>query len=638
MRHLLIGLLYLVGSTAWAQSEYQSSTLPDALRENAHAVLRRQETLYSVKSPGEATYRRRYVITILDEQGDEHASLVASYDKLSTVDDFTGALYDADGKLIRKLKKADIADMGSHSNESFFDDQRYRSASFPKQPSYPYTVEFVVESTEKNLMFYPTWLPQNEEYLSVEQATFTIEMPKGQSLRHKSLNMPAPVTVSTLPTGRQSYTWSLENLPAVVLEPMSPPSQEQLPVVYTAPVTFEVQRYAGSVTNWQELGRFYHVLNAGRDQLPEPVRQQVLNLVKNEPTTAGKVNKIYRFLQQNTRYVSVQLGIGGWQTIDAGSVAKSLYGDCKALTNYTKAMLAVAGIPAYPVLVRAGDNVPDMKVDFPSFQFNHILLCVPNGRDTTFLECTSNHTPAGYMGDFTGNRHALLVLPDGGRIIQMPVYRPADNLQQRRIEATVGADGNTAASVTTTYTGLQQDAYTQVLHSLGRDQQRDWLIKRLSIPSFELGSFAYTEQAGRLPVVTEKLSLTARQWGKVSGSRLFLPLNLLSAQTTVPPVSSAPRRTAFVMNTSYDYDDTDTVVYQLPEGYAPEFRIEPTIVESAFGRYSAQVVVDGRKVTYVRRMSMHGGRYPASAYTDWIAFRRKVARADRVQLVFVKSN
>lgn len=93
-----------------------------------------------------------------------------------------------------------------------------------------------------------------------------------------------------------------------------------------------------------------------------------------------------------------------------------------------------------------------------------------------------------------------------------------------------------------------------------------------------------------------------------------------------------------VMNTNYDYEDTDTVVYQLPDGYAPEFRVDPTVIESAFGRYSAQVAVDGRKVTYVRRMSMHSGRYPASDYTDWVAFRRKVARADRVQMVFVKSN
>lgn len=638
MKTTLIGLLCLVGRLACAQSEYLSNTLPDALRENAHSVIRRQETQFIVRSPGEATKRVRRVVTVLDEQGDDRAVMVAGYDKLSAIDEFTGALYDAGGTLIRKLKKADIADQSSQSASGFFDDQRYRSASFPRQPGYPYTVEFVLETTEKNLMFYPTWAPQDDEHLSVEQATFTVQMPKGLTLRHKALNIPTPVAVSTTPDGRQSFTWTLTNRPAVVLEPLSPPARELLPIVYTAPSTFDVQRYSGNLSTWRDLGKFYHTLNAGRDQLPEAVQQQVRELVKNEPTTAGKVTKIYRHLQDQTRYVSVQLGIGGWQTIDAESVAKSHYGDCKALTNYAKAMLAVAGVPAYPVLVRAGDDEPDALIDFPSFQFNHVVLCVPNGRDTTFLECTNNLVPPGYVGDFTGNRHALLVLPDGGRIIQMPVYQPADNRQQRQIQVTVGNDGTATASIRTQYTGLQHDTYAQAMHALSRDEQRNWIVKRLSIPSFELNTFGYNEQAGALPAVTETLALTARQWAKTGGSRLFLPLNLLSAQTTVPPTLSTPRRAPVVMSTNYDYEDTDTVVYQVPDGYAPEFKIEPALIESVFGRYSAQVVVDGKKVTYMRRMSMHGGRYPASAYTDWVAFRRKVARADRVQLVFVKSN
>ncbi|QJD80838.1 DUF3857 domain-containing transglutaminase family protein [Spirosoma rhododendri] len=638
MKYTLIGLLCLGGKLACAQSEYQSSTLPDALRENAHSVVRRHETQFIVKSPGEATKRVRRVVTVLDEQGDDQAVQVAGYDKLSAIDEFTGALYDASGTLIRKLKKADIADQSSQSTQGFYDDQRYRSASFPKQPGYPYTVEFVLETTEKNLMLYPTWIPQNDEHLSVEQATFTVQMPKGLTLRHKAVNISAPVSVSTTSDGRQSFTWTLANLPALVLEPLSPPAREQLPIVYTAPSAFDVQRYSGNLSTWRDLGRFYHTLNAGRDQLPEAVQQEVVDLVKSEPTTAGKVARIYRHLQDHTRYVSIQLGIGGWQTIDAASVAKSHYGDCKALTNYMKAMLTVAGIPAYPVLVRAGENESDARIDFPSFQFNHVVLCVPNGRDTTFLECTNNLMPPGYMSDFTGNRHGLLVLPDGGRIIQMPVYRPADNRQQRQIQVTIGSDGTATAAVRTHYTGLQHDTYAQAMHALSHDEQRNWLIKRISIPSFELGAFGYKAEVGPLPAVTENLSLTARQWAKTSGSRLFLPLNLLSAQTTVPPTLSTPRRTPLVMNTNYDYEDTDTVVYQVPEGYAPEFKLDPTVIESAFGRYSAQVAVEGKKVTYIRRMSMHGGRYPATTYTDWVAFRRKVARADRAQLVFVKSN
>lgn len=630
---LWLGLL--AGFTAHAQSEYQAATLPASLKENAHGVIRRHETTFTVTSPGEATQRVRSVITVLDEQGDEHATMTVGYNKLSKITDFTGALYDAEGKLIKRLKKADIGDYSTYTDYNLYDDQRQKTAQFPKQPAYPYTVEFIVETTERNLMFYPGWVPQSDEHTAVEQATFTVNMPPNLALRYKEMNLPKPVAVSPTTNGGKTYLWQLENRPAVLLEPLSPPAHEQLPVVYTAPATFAVQDYTGNLTTWTDLGRFYHALNDSRDRIPDDLRRRVLDLTKNETTTAGKVRQVYRFLQDNTRYVSIQLGIGGWQTIEAEKVAASQYGDCKALTNYAGALLKAVGIPSFPALVRAGDDEPDLLTDFPSFQFNHVILCVPNDRDTIFLECTSGHGPAGYLGDFTGGRHALLILASGGKLIRTPAYRPADNLQQRRITVTLTEQGDATADVQTRYTGLQQDDYASALRQLNRDDQRSWLLKRIAIPAFELNSFAYTEQPGQLPAVVETLSLSVRRWANASGTRLFLPLNLMSALGSAAP-SLQTRQTPVDLGANYDFEDSDTITYQLPKGYTPEYQLTPVTIESKFGRYSAQATVEDDRLTYIRRVSMHRGRYPATAYTEWVDFRKKVAKADRAQLVFVK--
>ncbi|ADB36493.1 DUF3857 domain-containing transglutaminase family protein [Spirosoma linguale] len=633
----LFFLPLLLSQPVLAQTEYQADVLPQALRENAHAVVRRHETLFTVKSSGEATQRIHSIVTVLDEQGDNHAKMAVAYDKLSKVTNLEGSLYDAAGKLIKKLKKTDISDYSSYTDYNLFDDNRLKSASFPKQPVYPYTVEFTVETNERNLMFYPTWLPQNEEHLSVEQATFTVSMPKGLALRYKEMNLPLAGVSTPSAGGGTLYSWKLANTPAMELEPISPPAREQLPMVYTAPADFDVDDYKGHLTSWSDVGQFYYKLNEGRDQLPEDLRQRVLELVKNETTTLSKVRKIYQYLQEHTRYVSIQLGIGGWQTIGADKVAVSKYGDCKALTNYTKALLKAAGIPAYPALVRAGDNEPDILTDFPSFQFNHVILCVPNDRDTLFLECTSGHGPAGYMSDFTGSRHALLVLPDGSHLIKTPAYQSADNLQQRRIVVTLTERGDATANVRTRYTGLQQDDYTSVIHQLNLDDQRSWLLKRIRIPAYELMNFAFSEQPGPIPAVTETLTLAVRQCATVSGTRLFLTLNLMSALSPAPPVLQA-RRAAVDLGPNYDFSDSDTITYQIPQGYTPEFTLEPLVVESKFGRYQAQLTVNGDRITYIRHIAMHRGRFPASTYSEWIDFRKKVAKADRAQMVFVKRN
>lgn len=368
------------------------------------------------------------------------------------------------------------------------------------------------------------------------------------------------------------------------------------------------------------------------------MRQSVAELTKNEPTISGKVQKLYRLLQNQTRYVSVQLGIGGWQTIEADKVALSKYGDCKALTNYTKALLKAANITAYPALVQAGANESDVQADFPSFQFNHVILCVPDGRDTLFLECTDGHGVTGYAGNFTGNHHALLVLPGGGRLISTPVYRPADNRQQRHMQITLTEQGDATAKVQTRYTGLQQEEYARTIHDLSQTDQRDWLLKHVSLPSFELNSFAFTEQTtGSLPAITETLDLSIRRWATTSGARFYLPLNPLSKLSPAPP-STQPRKSALYLKPTYDVEDSDTITYQIPKGYSPEFVVPPMMVESKFGQYTALVTVKENQVVYIRHVRMQGGRYPATAYADWVDFRKKVARADRMQMVFVKTD
>ena len=130
----------------------------------------------------------------------------------------------------------------------------------------------------------------------------------------------------------------------------------------------------------------------------------------------------YEYVQSKTRYVSIQEGIGGLQPFPASIVDKYGYGDCKALSNYTVALLQEVGVKSFYTKIRAGEGEPDLLLDFPAQQTNHVVVAIPNDKDTIWLECTSQTNPFGYTGSFTGDRYALMITEEGGKIARTPSF------------------------------------------------------------------------------------------------------------------------------------------------------------------------------------------------------------------------
>jgi hypothetical protein len=611
---------------------FTAFTIPAELKEKAHAVVRNHETEFYLKDIGEAVMKVKGTITILDEKGNDHANLVIFYNKFTKVSDIEARIYDANGKQIKRLKRGDIESFSTSSGQNSIEDNYVKIASLA-HTTYPYTVDYSYQYTDKNMMFYPTWqaILDNAEFTAVEKSSFSVSLPSGLALRYKEQNMPAKV-VMTKEDGRINYSWQVSDLKAIEKEPNSPHYAGIMPTVYTAPTGFKVDDYIGMVNSWNDIGQFYGALNADRDKLPAELVTKIKDLVKNETDVTSKVKKVYEYLQANTRYVSIQLGIGGWQSMKAADVATKGYGDCKALTNFTKAMLKDLGIASYMALVRAGDNKAEIQADFPSFQFNHVILCVPVAKDTLWLECTSQNNPFGYLGSFTGDRYVVLVTENGGKLIRTPTYKHSDNQLVRNATIDVKENGEATAAIKTEYTGLQHEIYAQVANSLSNDDQKKWLYKNLSLPSVEILNFSISEKKEKLPVVEEKLNLHLRNIANKSGARLFITPNVLNQQRSLP-MANANRKTELELEDSYL--DIDNISFIIPKGYSAEYLPEPIKIETKFGKYTAKVEIKDEVITYKRELSMYKGRHPAAAYNEWVDFRKKIVKADKNQVVLV---
>ncbi|RZK61012.1 MAG: DUF3857 domain-containing protein, partial [Hymenobacter sp.] len=588
-----LAALVLAGPPA---PKYPADAIAPALRENAHVVVRAYDKVVTVKSASQLIENVHRVVTILDPAGSEdYGRLVVSYSTLKRINYLRGAVYDAQGHLLHQLRPAEVRDQGmGDAGGSFMTDLRVRYADL-RQPTTPYTVEFDYEVVSSNTLFYPDWQPQSEENVAVESASLQVTTPTNLPLRYQEQQLPAGAASAPTVAGSQTtYRWQLPAQPAVEEEPLSPPLEELLPAVHLAPATFEVQGYAGSLASWQSLGLWTYQLGKGRDQLPPALTAKMAQLLISDPDPRARARKVYEYLQSSTRYVSVQLGLGGWQTAPATAVATGGYGDCKALSNYTCALLKAAGLPAYVALVGAGSTHADVRASFPSSQFNHAILCMPlaargtTPADTVWLECTSQTDAFGYMGSFTGNRHALLLTPDGGHLVATPRYGAQANRQQRRTDLWLDATGSAKASVRTQRVGLAQDRYAQLLHDADAEEQKKYITNRLPVSHVTITSLrlAATVAPGSpaLPGVVERLGLDLPGVATVAGRRLLVEPNLLGRLAALPPQVGSRQAPLALPPASLVQD---TVRLHLPAGFKVDNLPQPVQLTSAYGTYSS---------------------------------------------------
>jgi transglutaminase-like putative cysteine protease len=623
-------VLLSIGPAFAGDPIYPAMLIPDSLKKNAHAVTRLEEITIKINDPRDVRMTMHYIVTVLDAEGEKFGYFTAGYDNLTEIRSIKGALYDALGLPIKKLKQSDIQDLSGTGGDLMTDDRIKRHKFYHNL--YPHTVEYEVEMRYNHTFYLPTWRPQEDESLAVEQSKLTVITPKDYILRYKALNYKGEPVQGNDGSDR-TYSWEAKNLCAVPDEPYAPHWNTRSVSVLLAAASFEMEKYKGTMNTWEEYGKFSYILNQGRDVLPDNIKQTVHQLTDGLEREQ-KIAKLYEYLQQHTRYISVQLGIGGWQTFDAAYVAAKGYGDCKALSNYMCAMLKEAGIKASCVLVYAGEDKNDVTpADFPSSSFNHVIVCVPNTKDTTWLECTNSTVPLGYMGEFTGNRSVLIVDENGGKLVRTPAYSMEQNVQTRHVVAKVEESGEMTVKANSRYSALQTDDLHDILNSLTKEKLMEGLKQVGFFPSYEVKRYDWKETKSAVPYIDEQIEITARNYATITGKRMFIEPNLMNKTSRRLSVDSVRRADIYL---SYSYRDIDTVTITIPEGYTPEAVPPPIALQSPFGAYSSKVSIEGNVITYIRSIDHKGGTYPASSYGELAKFYNSMYKADRSRIVLVK--
>jgi len=85
-----------------------------------------------------------------------------------------------------------------------------------------------------------------------------------------------------------------------------------------------------------------------------------------------------------------------------------------------------------------------------------------------------------------------------------------------------------------------------------------------------------------------------------------------------------------------DMSEVDTITYNVPVGYSVASTPKPMEYTSPFGSYRAEVIVNGKEVTYVRQMRYNKGVFPVSQYPQLVELFKNIAAADNTKIALKK--
>lgn len=629
-KFLLASIFWIASLSLFAQKEI-TPIAQDEYR-NANTVIRDYSTEIELGSITSMTVRQYRLVTVLNSKGDNSALCYAHYDDDISLKNVEVLIYDANGLLIKKVKEKDFKDESSVNGSTLYSDSRVKYLDY-KPTGYPYTIAFSKEYKTNNTAFIPThrFIPDYDVY--IQNSSFSIlydsaEMPltvKEKNFEHFEVNKT---------NNSEELTYSINDVKPIPREDLHLPFQEMMPTVLAVPQNFNLSGHkAENIKNWAALGEWFssEILNE-RQKLPASTVQKIKQLTANIEDPLDKAKIVYKYVQDNTRYISVQVGIGGYQPIVASEVDEMKYGDCKGLSNYTKALLQVVGVESFYTHVEAGRTKVDFENDFASLaQGNHAIIAIPYQNGYSWIDCTSQTNPFGFLGDFTDDRNVFVMKPDGGEIVKTPAYLNEDNYQltKAKVKFTPEGEIEVAGNIITKGTQYDNRRYLEQYSpdDLEKRDKNYWSsIDNLKVLSHKLNNNKEKVE------FSENFSLKGNNFGTQAGERMFIPTNPVSPITYVPQRYRS-RKTPFQI--SRGYWDQDEIEITIPEGYQVEAKPENLVLETEFGTYKMSVKLQDNKIIYTKDILIKDGVYPKEKYSAYRDFRNEIAKAEEKKISLI---
>ncbi|MBC8143075.1 MAG: DUF3857 domain-containing transglutaminase family protein, partial [Armatimonadetes bacterium] len=446
------------------------------------------------------------------------------------------------------------------------------------------------------------------------QSRLTITAPKEMVLRETPRNVQTEGkmnvmtrTKTTVDASTVKYTYEMRGINPLAMEPLMP-----------SPMNYLAQINISTLQNWQDVAGTYWNLAKDRMVADAEIKRITAEVTKGKTTPEEKAKAIFYYVEEKTRYVAKELGIGAIQPRPAALTCAYKYGDCKDMTTLLVAMCKEAGITAHPVLLRAGSDDP-VSDKLPSMDaFNHaIALAEINGKKY-WLDATAQIATFGEIPGADRGSDALVIRDGIGKFEVIPQYAPDDNRQLLSAKLTLSPEGAATGTVTITSNADNNMALRSAFLNTPPEKHKQ-LIEALArgiAPNPRITTWKVSDFKNKDVPVAVTFDATFPSWAKRSGDLLLFAARpeQNEGRTSSPFGQDTIRLLPVTQQTALRGETS--LELTLPAGYALLSPPTNADIKSDLGNYQRTVSVAGDRLTISTRGTDYRASVAANKYSE----------------------
>ena len=466
------------------------------------------------------------------------------------------------------------------------------------------------------------------DFVPVDEVRLVYVLPKSRKF-HEYVQHGAAPAVKREEGEKTIWTYAAKNLARVPREGMQLPLEQMVPTVQVS--TYE---------NWKEFGRWYYNLIKKQLEPTPEMKAKVTALTEGKTTERDKARAIYNWVVTNVRYnADWHFGVHGYKPFSAGAIFERCIGDCKDKAIVICTMLGVAGVKAYPVLIRLADSSEprgreDITLPMPH-HFNHAIAYIEYAHGKgQFVDGTATFNGFEELPGGDAGAHVVIVRPEGGVQTQIPTPTPAQNAAIEEASLEFRGNGKVKLSVKLTATGDRASFLRAIYLQPGTRAtqiENQWARHKpgarvLKVEANDLANIDLAPEVKYEIEIPDAYSTDAQ--GNIELAAALNPLLFGKGMA-----AATIRRTDIAMNEPYQWQSTFRI--KLPEGRGLE-KAASQLNDVHGVSLGVRVEVIDREVVITRKYSSGGGVITAADYPKLREMMLAHDRAEAAKLRLVK--